>query len=219
MSAPNAGGLRARFAQTVAVARDVADDRGDLRERNDEAVADRSGHEGDFCPRAAEVQCAIVVGKRRKSQSLTEGGTEYYFFRHRYYGGRIGDQCHGERASHFAESRPGGRGIRPGDRVNVRVRPEGGVIIEAEAAVKSAAGLHEPAGGHEPAPTDPQIVDGRDHADDPGRGLTFIDTNILIDIATANPVGRTGRATPSSPPTRAAPCDQCDRLCRVCDRV
>jgi antitoxin PrlF len=30
-------------------------------------------------------------------------------------------------------------GIRPGDRVNVRVRPEGGVIIEAEAGVKSAA--------------------------------------------------------------------------------
>ena len=27
--------------------------------------------------------------------------------------------------------------IRPGDRVNVRARPEGGVIIEAEAAVKS----------------------------------------------------------------------------------
>jgi antitoxin PrlF len=27
--------------------------------------------------------------------------------------------------------------IRPGDRVNVRVRPEGGVIIEAEAAAKS----------------------------------------------------------------------------------
>ena len=29
-------------------------------------------------------------------------------------------------------------GIRPGDRVNVRVRPEGGVIIEAEAALNSA---------------------------------------------------------------------------------
>ncbi len=28
--------------------------------------------------------------------------------------------------------------IRPGDRVNVRIRPEGGVIIEAEASVKSA---------------------------------------------------------------------------------
>ena len=28
-------------------------------------------------------------------------------------------------------------GICPGDRVNVRVRPEGGVTIEAEAAVKS----------------------------------------------------------------------------------
>jgi AbrB family looped-hinge helix DNA binding protein len=28
--------------------------------------------------------------------------------------------------------------IRPGDRVNVRVRPEGGVIIEAEAAMKTA---------------------------------------------------------------------------------
>jgi antitoxin PrlF len=27
-------------------------------------------------------------------------------------------------------------GIRPGDRVDVRVRPEGGVIIEAEVAVK-----------------------------------------------------------------------------------
>ena len=27
--------------------------------------------------------------------------------------------------------------IRPGDRVNVRARPEGGVIIEAEAAAKS----------------------------------------------------------------------------------
>ena len=29
-------------------------------------------------------------------------------------------------------------GIRPGDRVNVRVRPEGGVIIEAEDAVMGA---------------------------------------------------------------------------------
>jgi antitoxin PrlF len=28
-------------------------------------------------------------------------------------------------------------GIRPGDRVTVRVRPEGGVIVEAEAAVKN----------------------------------------------------------------------------------
>jgi AbrB family looped-hinge helix DNA binding protein len=28
-------------------------------------------------------------------------------------------------------------GIRPGDRVNVRVRPEGGAIIEAVAALKS----------------------------------------------------------------------------------
>jgi hypothetical protein len=28
--------------------------------------------------------------------------------------------------------------IRPGDQVNARVRPEAGVIIEAEAAVKSA---------------------------------------------------------------------------------
>ena len=27
-------------------------------------------------------------------------------------------------------------GIRPGDRVNVRARPEGGVIIEAEASAK-----------------------------------------------------------------------------------
>jgi antitoxin PrlF len=33
--------------------------------------------------------------------------------------------------------------IRPGDRVTVRVRPEGGVIIEAEAAVKSAEAYME----------------------------------------------------------------------------
>jgi bifunctional DNA-binding transcriptional regulator/antitoxin component of YhaV-PrlF toxin-antitoxin module len=31
-------------------------------------------------------------------------------------------------------------GIRPGDRLTMRVRPEGGVIIEAEEAVKSAEG-------------------------------------------------------------------------------
>jgi AbrB family looped-hinge helix DNA binding protein len=50
--------------------------------------------------------------------------------------------------------------IRPGDRVNVRVRPEGGVIIEA---------------------------------DDPGRRLIFVDTNILIDAQSAIPHGQTGR--------------------------
>ena len=33
------GGLLARFAQAIAIAGDVADDRGDLRERDDEAVA------------------------------------------------------------------------------------------------------------------------------------------------------------------------------------
>ena len=40
-------GLRARLAQPVAVARDVADDRGDLRQRDDEAV-DGGGHGARF---------------------------------------------------------------------------------------------------------------------------------------------------------------------------
>ena len=39
--------------------------------------------------------------------------------------------------SPVAVSRNVAAGIRPGDRVNVRVRPEGGVIIEAVAALKS----------------------------------------------------------------------------------
>ena len=37
------GGLLARLAQAVAVARDVADDRGDLGERDDEAVVTGAG--------------------------------------------------------------------------------------------------------------------------------------------------------------------------------
>ena len=44
---PEGRGLLARFAQPVAVARDVADDRRDLGERDDEAVG-RGGHGRDF---------------------------------------------------------------------------------------------------------------------------------------------------------------------------
>ena len=44
------GGFFPRFAQAVAIARDVADDRGDLGERDDEAVADESGHESRLSP-------------------------------------------------------------------------------------------------------------------------------------------------------------------------
>ena len=42
---PKGGGLLARFAQPIAVARDVADDRRDLGERDDEAVGG-GGHGG-----------------------------------------------------------------------------------------------------------------------------------------------------------------------------
>ena len=44
---PESRGLRARLTQAVAVARDVADDRGDLRERNDETIGGIN-HDGDF---------------------------------------------------------------------------------------------------------------------------------------------------------------------------
>ena len=62
------GGLLARFAQPVAVARDVADDRGDLGERDDEAVGDGGGHGRDFSARAAG---GAMRGQASQTSSLT----------------------------------------------------------------------------------------------------------------------------------------------------
>ena len=61
---PERRSLRARFAQPVAVPRDVADDRGDLRERNDEAVGGGGGHGRDL---ARGVGWGQTNGERRKS--------------------------------------------------------------------------------------------------------------------------------------------------------
>ena len=64
------GGLLARFAQTVAVARDVADDRGDLRERNDKAVVTEAGMGRDLARGERRGQCgdALFAGKLRKNE-------------------------------------------------------------------------------------------------------------------------------------------------------
>ena len=51
------GGLGARLADAIAIARDVADDRGDLRERDDEAVGGR-GHCGRLSARREAGQSA-----------------------------------------------------------------------------------------------------------------------------------------------------------------
>jgi AbrB family looped-hinge helix DNA binding protein len=77
-------------------------------------------------------------------------------------------------------------GIRPGDRVNVRVRPEGGVIVEAEAAVKNEqayASRLEEMSRRRPI----RCLSTEDFMRMRRRRLIFVDTNILIDIATGKP--------------------------------
>ena len=74
-------------------------------------------------------------------------------------------------------------GIRPGDRLTDCVRPEGGAIVEVEAAVENEQAYLSRTRGDEPAPADSRIVDGKHHADDPGRGLIFIDAKRHADGA------------------------------------
>ena len=60
------GGLRARFAQPVAIAGNVADDGGDLRQRNGEAVGDGGGHGADLArgARLGQTGCNPRTGAR-----------------------------------------------------------------------------------------------------------------------------------------------------------
>ena len=69
---------------------------------------------------------------------IDEEAIRYYFSFGEYYGERLDDDGDGKGEVTLPKAVREAAKIRPGDRVNVRVRPEGGVIIEAEAAVKSA---------------------------------------------------------------------------------
>jgi len=75
-------------------------------------------------------------GQASQERVIDQVRPEYYSFMDWYYGERSGDQCHGERAGHSAQARARSRG-------DSAWRPcacgrKAGVIIEAEAAVKSA---------------------------------------------------------------------------------
>lgn len=102
-------------------------------------------------------------------------------------------------------------GIRPGDRVTVRVRPEGGGDCRGRGGCEERRGLFEWSQRHEPPSAIPRIVFNRGrHANDPRRGLNFVGANILIDIAKDYPAwgwrrGPRDRRLPCSRPSRA-PC-------------
>ena len=63
------GGFRARFAQPVAIAGNVADNGGDLRQCNCEAVGDGGGHEADLARRERLGQCEPLCCGRDRNQS------------------------------------------------------------------------------------------------------------------------------------------------------
>ena len=78
-------------------------------------------------------------GQASHEQVIDEGDTEYYFIYNRYYGElKLATNVTVKGQVTLPKAVREAANIRPGDRVNVRVRPEGGVIIEAEAAAKSA---------------------------------------------------------------------------------
>ena len=73
------GRLLARFAQAVEIALDIADDRGDLRERDDEAVADGGGHEEMFALAKKDAQSPGIhpstwAGAARSSRGKPSAG-------------------------------------------------------------------------------------------------------------------------------------------------
>jgi AbrB family looped-hinge helix DNA binding protein len=70
---------------------------------------------------------------------IDEGERKYYSFGIQYYGeAEVATNVTVKGQVTLPKAVREAAKIRPGDRVNVRVRREGGVIIEAEAAVKSA---------------------------------------------------------------------------------
>jgi antitoxin PrlF len=86
-----------------------------------------------------EAQCGtIFMGKHRKTESLTREAFSITFFLIGITESELATNVTVKGQVTLPKAVREAANIRPGDRVNVRVRPEGGVIIEAEAAVKSA---------------------------------------------------------------------------------
>src|SRR4029077_7727899 len=114
-------------------------------------------------------------GQASQARVIDEGGVKYYFIYNRYYGGRIGDQCHGERASHAAESRTRGGEYSTG-RPSERPRaPRRWGDHRGGGGREQPRGLYKCVERHEPPSTVPRIFNRRDHEDDSGRGLIFVD--------------------------------------------
>src|SRR3984957_3099805 len=146
-----------------------------------------SGMSETFARGLREAQCGTFSWQASQERVVDEGDAEYYFIYNWYYGGRIGDQCHGERASHSAESRTRGGKYstgRPSERPrSARRRGD----HRGRGGREEHRGLYKWVERHGPPSTVPRIFNRRDHADDPGRRLIFVDTNILIDVAIGNP--------------------------------
>jgi antitoxin PrlF len=76
-------------------------------------------------------------GKHRKNESLTRETQSITFFMIGITEAELATNVTVKGQVTLPKAVREAANIRPGDRVNVRVRPEGGVIIEAEAAAKS----------------------------------------------------------------------------------
>ena len=100
-------------------------------------VLREGGMEETFARGLREAQCGtIFVGKHRTTESLTRGSITLFIIG--ITEGELATNVTVKGQVTLPKAVREAANIRPGDRVNVRVRPEGGVIIEAEAAVKSA---------------------------------------------------------------------------------
>jgi antitoxin PrlF len=77
-------------------------------------------------------------GQASQKRVLDEGRREYYFFAIGITESELATNVTVKGQVTLPKAVREAANIRPGDRVNVRARPEGGVIIEAEAATKTA---------------------------------------------------------------------------------
>jgi antitoxin PrlF len=86
-----------------------------------------------------EVQCGTVFkGQHRKNESLTREASSITLSIIGITESELATNVTVKGQVTLPKAIREAANIRPGDRVNVRARPEGGVIIEAEAAVKTA---------------------------------------------------------------------------------